>query len=116
MADDNTTDQETAEVEPKQFAQFLIEHAKGKSHDELSYRLRDLLEAIESTGKGGSITYRLTIKPEPRADHAVVITDEIKSSVPNLDRPASIFFIDDSFRLQRNDPRQLSLDSFADGE
>ena len=73
---DHNTDQDAktdGAVEPKPFATFLIEHAKGKSHDELSKRLRDLLEAIENTGKGGTITYKLSIKPEPRADHVVVV-------------------------------------------
>ena len=112
---DPTTDQAT-ETEPKPFATFLLEHARGRSHDELSRVLRDLLVAIEDTGKGGSITYTLTIKPETRADHAVLVTDEIKSTTPTLDRPASIFFVDGQYALVRNDPRQLTLDRLGDDD
>lgn len=116
MSEDKSTDTDTGQgaVDPKPFATFLIEHARGRSHDELSHRLRELLEAIENTGKGGSITYKLTVKPETRAEHAVLVTDEIKTSLPQLDRPASIFFVDNQMRLQRNDPRQLSLENMTD--
>lgn len=112
---DSSPDEKTAEVvEPKPFATFLLEHARGRSHDELSRKLRDLLEAIEQTGKGGSISYKVSIKPETRADGAVLVTDEIKVSTPSLDRPASIFFVDDGYRLVRNDPRQLTLDRLGE--
>lgn len=108
---DTTADENT---EPKPFATFLIEHARGRSHDELSRRLQELLAAIEETGKAGSLTYKLTVKPEPKADHAVVVSDEIKATFPKHERPASIFFVDEKMRLVRNDPRQMTLDSFTE--
>ena len=104
----------TVEDDVKPFATFLIEHARGRTHDELSRKLRDLLEAVEETGKGGTITYTVKITPEPKADHAVIVTDNVKVSTPSLDRPASIFFVDDRYRLVRNDPRQLTFDRLGE--
>lgn len=91
------------------FAAFLCQHARGRSERELSEKLRELVAAIEDTGKGGSITYTLTIKPQANAEHAVLVQDAIKVKLPELDRPASIFFADEAYRLVRSDPRQMSL-------
>lgn len=106
----------TVETDPQSFAAFLCQHARGRSEQELSERLSELVAAVQETGKPGSITYTLTIKPEPKADQAMVVSDSIKVKVPELARPASIFFADDSHRLVRTDPRQLSFDSLTTQE
>lgn len=115
MSDHDKATEPAVEVEPKPFATFLIEHARGKTHDELSRAMRDLLVAIDQTGKSGSITLKVTVVPGG-APGAVVVTDEVKSSLPRGERPKSIFFVDEHMRLQRNDPRQMSLDSIANGD
>lgn len=111
MADDATTEEK---VDPQSFAAFLCQHARGRSERELSERLRTLVEAVEETGKAGTITYTLTIKPQPQAEHAVLVTDQIKVKSPELERPASIFFADEQYRLVRTDPRQLSFESLTE--
>lgn len=93
------------------FAAFLAQHQRGRTDRELSEKLRELVEAVEETGKGGSITYTLTIKPQAQTEHTVLVTDEVKTKLPQLDRPASIFFADEAYRLVRNDPRQLSFEN-----
>lgn len=98
------------------FASFLCQHARGRSERELSEKLRDLVQAVEDTGKGGSITYTLTIKPQANAEHAVLVQDDIKVKTPQLDRPASIFFADEAYRLVRSDPRQMTIDSLIPQE
>lgn len=103
-----------AESEPQSFASFLVQHARGRTERELSERLGELVAAVEETGKPGSITYTLHIKPEPKADQAMVVSDSIKVKCPELARPASIFFADDQHRLVRTDPRQLTLDSLTE--
>lgn len=108
-----TTDEPTPE-EPQSFAAFLCSHAKGDSERELSTALRDLAEAVEQTGKGGTITYTIKVTPNPNAEHVVTTSDEIKVKLPQRDRRASIFFVDDSYRLVRSDPRQLSFEHFTE--
>lgn len=103
-----------ADPDPQSFAAFLCQHARGRSERELSERLRELVGAVQETGKPGSITYTLTIKPEPKADQAMVVSDAIKVKVPQLERPASIFFADDQHRLVRTDPRQPSFGSLTE--
>lgn len=101
-------------TEEQSFAAFLCQHARGASERELSTALRDLAEAVEETGRPGSITYTLSLRPESRAEHVVTTTDEIKVKMPKADRPASIFFIDQQYRLVRNDPRQLTFETFSE--
>lgn len=108
------TDEPTPD--PQSFAAFLCQHARGQSERELSARLRELVEAVEETGKGGSITYTVSIKPQGNADHAVLVTDSVKTKFPELDRPASIFFADEAYRLVRTDPRQLTFESLTTEE
>lgn len=101
--------EDTNSEEPRPFATFLMEHAKGRSHDELSAALRDLVLAVEETGKAGKLSYTVTVKPQPKVEGAVLVGDDIKSTLPQLDRPASIFFATDAGDLVRNDPRQRSI-------
>lgn len=102
------------EEERQSFAAFLCQHARGRTERELSASLRELVEAVEETGKGGSITYTLKIAPQANAEHAVLVTDDIKVKKPALDRPASIFFADEAYRLVRTDPRQLTFESLTE--
>lgn len=104
-----TTETQAVDAEPRDFAAFLLEHAKGKSHDELSQALRDLVLAVEETGKSGKITYVVTVKPQERVDGAVIVSDKITCALPELDRPQSLFFATDNGELVRHDPRQLSI-------
>jgi hypothetical protein len=94
---------------PRDFALFLMEHAKGRSHDELSMALRALVLAVAETGKPGKLTYTVTIRPQAKVEGAVLIADAIKVALPELDRAESIFFTTESGDLSRTDPHQASL-------
>lgn len=99
---------DTPTDEPRPFGTFLLEHAKGRSHEELSARLRELVEAVLATGKRGTLAYKITIKPTQQ-DGTVEIDDDIKLTAP-AGRPSSIFYATDTFDLVRADPRQLNID------
>lgn len=102
-------------AEPRPFATFLMEHAKGRTHDELSAKLADLVAAVNATGKAGSITLTIGIKPQPKIEGAVVVSDKVAVKAPALDRAESFFFVDPANNsLVRNDPRQLTLDGIAE--
>lgn len=110
------TDDEQGKPDDQSFSAFLCQKNRGRTEQELSAKLRELVEAVEETGKGGSITYVLTVKPQAQTEHAVIVTDEIKTKLPQLDRPAAIYFADDAYRLVRTDPRQLSFEAAFDEE
>lgn len=101
--------QQAGQQAPRDFAAFLMDHRRGKTHDELSAALRDLVLAVEDTRKPGKITYTLTVKPQERTQGAVMVSDQIKCSLPEHDRSESIFFATPTGELVRNDPRQDAL-------
>lgn len=83
----------------------------GGSADELSNHLAKLVQAVKATGRGGSITYKLTVQPASRGEVvAVKLVDDIKVQMPKAIRPESIFFSTEDGTLQRTDPRQENLD------
>lgn len=108
MTEDNLTRRDE-ETPPRDFAAFLMDHRRGRTHEELSAALRDLVLSVEDTRKAGTITYTLTIKPQERTPGAVMVADKIKCSLPEHDRSESIFFATETGELVRNDPRQRSL-------
>jgi hypothetical protein len=101
--------QDTTEQEPRPFATFLLETNKGRSHDELSRGLQELVAEVLRTGKPGSISYKVTVKPQAGNEHMVVVLDEIVRKVPRGERASSVFFVTDGHELVRNNPHQPSI-------
>lgn len=95
--------------EHQDFAALLVQHARGRSHDELSAALADLVRAVTATGKAGSLVYKVKVTPAKNVEGMVSVHDEIKSTVPQLDRPASLWFADQSGRLSQDHPSQQSM-------
>ncbi|WP_052372002.1 hypothetical protein [Amycolatopsis taiwanensis] len=94
---------------PRDFAAFLLELARGKTHRELSEALAEIAREVVKTKKQGKLQLTLVLKPQPAVEGAIFVSDEIKSSVPKFDRPASIFFATDLGDLVRTDPNQPVL-------
>lgn len=105
---DVDVDQEEGQVRP--FADFLQELNAGTSHAELSAALKELVGAVQMIGKVGSITYTIKIKPAGRnAESTVLITDNLKVTLPEGDRSESVFFIDRDGNPSRHNPDQMRL-------
>lgn len=94
---------------PRDFAAFLLEQSRGKTHRELSEALRDLVSRVRETGRKGSLQYTLVVEPMRGDDLAVMTSDDVKLRLPQFDRPGSVFYVDDGGDLIRDDPRQASL-------
>lgn len=106
MTTSSTQDQDT---QPREFAAFLLETNKGRSHAELTRALAALVADVQRSGKPGSLTYKLTVKPQPGNEQMVIVVDQIVAKAPAAERASSVFFIDDDHGLVRNDPRQRSI-------
>lgn len=102
-------DEVSGEIQVRPFAAFLQEQSGGRSHDELSDGLRELVERVQDTGKKGSIAYKVSVEAMKGDMTALVISDEIKLTLPEHDRAASVFFADEHHNLTRHDPRQIQL-------
>lgn len=92
------------------FAEWLKEQRSGLAASELSEKLAELVEAVTTHGKTGTLTLRIKVAPAGKVGMGTVfVSDDITLKAPEGERPDSIFFVDGDFGLIRNDPRQLSL-------
>ena len=96
------------------FADFIREHGHGRTHDELSEGMRDLIQKVKDTGRKGSVTLKITAEPMKKDDRMVVVSDSLKLRLPEHDRPAAVWFVDRDGNLARNDPDQLAFESLKE--
>lgn len=98
------------EEEPKvrPFNDWLNDQRRGSTHEDLSKALNDVVAGVVEHGKAGELA--LKIKVKPGGDGTVSVTDELVVKVPEPNRAASMYFVDDEANLHREDPRQTKLD------
>lgn len=106
-----TTTEVPAEDEPqiRPFSEVLLQQARGRTHDDLSIGLHKLIAAVQDTGKAGKLQLTIDVRPLKGDTNTLQVVAAVTSKVPQVDQPASIFFVDDDGNLTRNDPRQMSL-------
>lgn len=103
------------EQEPARlFADFIREQAGGRTHEELTKALADVAFAVRETGKRGSITLRIDITPMKGVHGAVQIADVIGVKEPQKERPAPVFFVTESGRVQKDDPQQPTFEGLRE--
>lgn len=94
----------------RHFAEWLNDQHQGATHHELSEALNELVEAVQETGKVGSLTLTVKVKPAARGSvRRVLVSDDIKLRKPEGERAESIYFVDDDHNLSRRDPDQPEL-------
>lgn len=86
------------------FVEWLEEYKKGETDGELTHELRTLIEAVQETGKPGTLT--LTLKVSRKGERQVNIIEDVKVKTPVHSRSETIYFVDQHLNLTRNDPRQ----------
>ena len=92
---------------PRPFINTLAEVRAGGAIDDLDADLAALVAAVRHTGKSGELTLKITVKPASKGDIVtLMVTDDIKTKLPRLDKGATVFFADDTGGLTRRDPRQ----------
>lgn len=92
----------------------LAEHRKGGAITDLSAALRTLTEAVQRTGKSGTVSLKLKIAPAQGTSNTLILSDTISVNEPKEKEQGSIFFPDDSHNLVRNDPEQHELPMAVD--
>jgi hypothetical protein len=102
------------DIEIRPFATWLIEQSGGKTHEELSEALYDLVARVRDTGKKGSLSLTVNVGPLKGDIDVLVVDDEIKLRLPEHDRKASLFYPDKDGNLTRRDPNQLSFESLRE--
>ncbi len=77
--------------------------------EDFADQLQELVNAVESTGKGGSITLKLDVKPFAKHGGAMVVKDTLKLTAPKIESSGTILFATPEGNLQRKDPNQDDL-------
>lgn len=89
------------------FTQTIDALRFGTLSDELTDKLRDLVATVAFTGKAGSLTLTLALKPGKGGQ--IEVFDDIKLKEPKPEKGSSLMFATPENNLQREDPRQLQL-------
>jgi hypothetical protein len=92
------------------YVDTLREVRNGRTLVELDEALNKLNAAVRETGKGGSITLKLTLKPANGRDVAggLLLVPDVKITVPK-EGGSSVFFLTPEDNLVREDPAQIRL-------
>lgn len=96
----------------KNFSDTLQELRFGTLHDELSDKLQEVVNACINTGRVGSLTLQINLKPGKGGE--LEVTDKITCKVPELEKGTSIMWATPEGNLQRQDPRQQTLEGLKD--
>ncbi|WP_311208778.1 MULTISPECIES: hypothetical protein [unclassified Aeromicrobium] len=92
------------------FTAWLREVQNGRTHEELTEKLADVVAAVRETGKAGKLQLTLTIKPMKGNVDMLLVDDTVVVKAPQHDRKSSLFFPDENGNLTRSDPNQLTFD------
>lgn len=105
----------TGEVkdDPPDFATMLAAIRPGTSR-EAADALADVVKAVQATGKSGSLTLTIQVKPLPADKSILQIFDEIKVRKPEHTRDGSLAYPNEDGYLGRSDPNTFPL--FQDDE
>lgn len=107
IADDNGEIQER-QVRP--FADWLTEQREGSLALELSEGLNQLVDQVNTCGKGGTLTLKISVKPTSKgASGSVVVRDDVTLKAPEPERSEALYFVDRDANLRRHNPAQPSL-------
>ncbi len=95
----------------KQFVETLEAMRDGGVLTELESNLSDAIASVKATGKPAKVSMILTVKPMKGAEaNMLFLADDIRVTLPKLDRTATFFYATEQNGLTRRDPRQPELE------
>lgn len=92
----------------KPFVETLNKLRQGAAAEELTEALHKVVQAVQNTGKAGSVT--LKIKVSPTKGLALDLEDDITANAPTLAKPSTLLFPTTEGNLQEQNPLQRPLD------
>lgn len=94
----------------KTFAETLKEIRDGDLATELSEKVRQLVEAVTATQKGGKLVLTLSVGPMKKGTNMLLVEDTVKLALPEPERESTtVMFPTEDNELTRRDPRQPKL-------
>lgn len=81
----------------------------GHFVDEIDEALAEAVGAVRATGKKAEITIKLTLKKAKGHDAVINVEHDLKTKVPEFERPSSVFFATNQNALVSDNPEQRPL-------
>lgn len=92
------------------FTDVLRDIRRGRVVEAASEELAEVVKAVMITGKPGSVTVTVEIRPQGKGDNALIVSAKVNAKEPQEDLPAGIFFADPGTGdLLREDPTQQRM-------
>ena len=96
----------------KPITDVIREYRRGELAQLASHEMAQVVQAVKTLRKSGSVTITLTVNPDKHSAKEVEVQAKVTSSIPKRGLKAATFFIGESNELLRNDPDQI--DAFED--
>lgn len=101
--------EENDTVTGKPFAEFIAELERGELNHDATKEMNALVRRVRSTGRKGTLTLTIEIKPCDVGARQVEITNKLSSKLPMPARKKNLAFTTDAGELTREDPNQLTM-------
>lgn len=96
------------------FIQFLADLSGGRVASLLDTEMQKVRDAVTETGKPGSMTFTIEVKPASKQNtFAHIVTHKLTAKLPQAPSDESMVFVDATGLYTRRDPRQPELPPFA---
>jgi len=95
---------------PKAFTDTIRDLRRGALAAELTDALAQLVNAVDNTGKPGTLTLQISVKRASATAGTFVVTDKVTLKAPSADSNDSLLFGTPEGSLITQDPRQQQLD------
>lgn len=82
---------------------------RGRAVEQATSLLAEIVRAVDETGKSGSVTMTLTVKPEKGGGSQKTLSVSVSCKKPQMDIPEAVFFSDADGDLHRSDPTQTEM-------
>lgn len=82
----------------------------GRTQEELSKELNQLVLDCRSTGKAGELTLKINVRPDKGDNGQYFLKPEVKVKTPKFEVSESLFWATPEGNLQRQDPSQGELE------
>lgn len=98
------------------FLETVRQLRSGKTQDELSQAVNELVNDCRNTGKAGELVLKIKINPDKGGNGQYFLSDEVIVKKPKYDRSKTLMFGTPEGNLQRTDPNQGELPLRSVGE
>ncbi|MGH8446485.1 MAG: hypothetical protein ACREVL_14530 [Solimonas sp.] len=93
----------------REFTDVLRDVNGGKFAEELTEALGELVASCTATGKSGSLSVTLKLKPGKGSTKVVTLDHDYSLKSPDFERPQQFFFVKDGNTLLSDNPDQKRL-------